>query len=149
MNFDYNSFCVDGLNKNRDQVGTVQGTFFDEEIVCRAYKGSNGDLILAGFMGKYKASDNRLWVATVWVIKNNEIRFYFGYDSAAGRLNKSNLLFEPEQYFKQAPPYLFTPVTAIPVKTDKGCSCNRCGNSFDDTDECHHCELEFAKKYDY
>ncbi len=148
MNFYYNSFCVDGLNKNRDQVGTVQGTFFDEEITCRAYQGSNGDLTIAGFMGKYKLSEQS-WVATVWLNKNNELKFYFGFDGQPGGRSKSNLLFAPDQYFKQAPPYLFTPVTAIPVEKVEGVDCNRCGNSFDDTDECHHCELEFAKKYDY
>lgn len=144
MNFYHNSFCFEGFNRNHDQVGTVKGTFFDKEIVCRAYKGSNGDLILAGFMGKYKASNSKLWVATVWLNKKNEIGFYFGFDSQPGGRTKSNLLFEPDQYFEQAPPNLFTP-----VEIAENSSCNRCGQLSNDGDECRHCELEFAKKYDY
>lgn len=145
MNFDYDSFVMDGLNTYNDPVGTVQGTMFKKSIECRAYKGSNGDLNVAGFMGKYRTG-TKLWLAHVFVDKQNRMCCYFGFDSRSGKHQTSNVFFEPEQYFKQVNPFLFKPV---PVEKVEGVDCNRCGNSFDDTDECHHCELEFAKKYDY
>ncbi|WP_157823709.1 hypothetical protein [Acinetobacter proteolyticus] len=54
MKLDYQSFKPDGFNKNRDQVGTVLGSLDDQPIVCRAYQSTNGDLTVAGFIGKYK-----------------------------------------------------------------------------------------------
>ncbi len=46
MKFDYSSFKSEGINRNRDLVGTVQGTFQGQEITCRAYQASNSDLVI-------------------------------------------------------------------------------------------------------
>lgn len=148
MKFDYSSFSADGLNRNRDTVGIVQGVFQDKPILCRAYQASNGDLVIAGFMGKNKAY-NRLWVANVWLEKDNQLRFYFGFESKPKRNGASDLVFDPDLYFEKAPKHLFTPLPdndhRPPIKVNL---CLRCNSPFDG-DECHSCEREFSRKLDY
>ncbi|MBJ9961821.1 hypothetical protein I5730_14860 [Acinetobacter nosocomialis] len=146
MKFDYSSFKSEGINRNRDLVGTVQGTFQGQEITCRAYQASNSDLVIAGFMGKNKAY-NRLWVATVWLEKDNQLRFYFGFESKPKRNGASDLVYDPDGYFEQAPKHLFN---VDPSSIEENAYCHRCGKDVVLVHgECSDCELYFAKKYGY
>ncbi len=148
MNFDYKTFCPDGLNRNRDIVGNIEGNFQNKPILCRAYQASNGDLVIGGFLGKYSASD-KLWPANVWLEKNGQLKFYFGFESRAKRNGASDLLHNPDLYYEKAPPNLFTPLPdncfRPPVEI---LHCNRCNQVFEG-DECSSCELDFAKQYGY
>lgn len=143
MNFDYSSFKQDGYNKHNDPVGTIQGTFSNKPIECRAYKATNGGLNVAGFVGKYRTG-SKLWPAHIFVSKDNSVACYFGFDSRSGKHQTSGTFFAPEQYFELAPPFLFHP-----VKHEE--RCHRCNEIFDgeEGDDCRHCELEFAIKYNY
>lgn len=147
MNFKYDSFKSDGVNKYRDQVGSLSGSFNEKEISCRAYKASNGDLVIAGFLGKYRATQ-RAWIATVWLNKNSELSFSFGFESGVKKSASSSLIYDPDEYFKQAPQDLFSPLLSDPGFDFGKDICRRCNNELKDY-ECLNCEHEFAKKYGY
>lgn len=143
MNFDYRSFKQDGVNKFNDPVGTVQGVLFEKPIECRAYKGTNGDLNIAGFIGKYR-TDSRVWPVNIFVNKESKISFHFGFDSQFSKHQASNAVYAPDEYFAIAPQHLFHP---FQIEKER---CHRCNAVMDaDDDECSNCELEFAKKYNF
>jgi len=79
--------------------------------------------------------------------KDNQLRFYFGFESKPKRNGASDLVYDPDGYFEQAPKHLFN---VDPSSIEENAYCHRCGKDVVLVHgECSDCELYFAKKYDY
>lgn len=91
------SFIATGEVEKRGEwameVGTIEATFAGRTHTIKANRFDDGDILLIGFIGRYRTGD-KAWPATVnFRGSSSEKPFVdFGRDDRAGRFHKQNMI---------------------------------------------------------
>jgi hypothetical protein len=95
------TFQALGKNCRDITIGTVQLDLGREVVTAKAFQTYNGEISVAGFIGRYRTS-NTPWLASVKTRgADNMLSVDFGRDDRSGRFNKQNAIsWEPEIYEK-------------------------------------------------
>lgn len=86
-----------GVNSKGMDVGVIMVDDGFEVHECKAYRFSDGEMRVGGFVGRYRTGA-KLWACNFWVDKDGDLVGYFGRDEVSSGNSKSGVSYNPEVF---------------------------------------------------